>query len=193
MRDINRAEKLLSLFTSPDRAAAIAGDLAEERGRHGGAWFWRHVLGTAFSLGRNAMSEAPLAVLALVLPGLLLLAVLMIIGTVLTTLLVQLLNPGVPLQLIAVGLLAIPGQFALWSYGASLTGARLVAASPKHGMLACVLLLCTADLLMLLAGIFKPAGTSGSAWMVFTLMGACAPAFLLRGGDNARRRLGRPA
>ena len=46
MRDINRAERLLSLFTSPDSAAGIVGDLSEERGQRGSAWFWRQVLGT---------------------------------------------------------------------------------------------------------------------------------------------------
>ena len=43
MRD-NAVERLFSLFTSSDRAEAIAGDLAEEREQRGWIWFWLHVL-----------------------------------------------------------------------------------------------------------------------------------------------------
>ena len=45
MRDIDRAQRLLGLFTSADCAEAIAGDLIEERRSRGVLWFWRHVVG----------------------------------------------------------------------------------------------------------------------------------------------------
>jgi hypothetical protein len=40
MRDIDRAQRLLGLFTSADCAEAIAGDLIEERRSHGGVMCW---------------------------------------------------------------------------------------------------------------------------------------------------------
>jgi hypothetical protein len=43
MREHGRAERLLSLFTSVDRAAAIAGDLTEERDHRGPILFWLDV------------------------------------------------------------------------------------------------------------------------------------------------------
>ena len=64
MRD-NAVERLFSLFTSSDRALAIAGDLAEERERRGWIWFWVYVVRVTFALWRNAAMEAPLRLLAL--------------------------------------------------------------------------------------------------------------------------------
>jgi hypothetical protein len=74
MRDTTRAERLLSLFTSPDCAAAIAGDLTEERRDRGSIWFWLHVFGTTLALWRSAFTDAPLIVLMLAVAGCTLLA-----------------------------------------------------------------------------------------------------------------------
>ena len=63
------AEKVLALFTSPDRAAAMAGDLTEEREHRGRAWFWLHVAGTTLALWRSAATDAPLRVLVLAVAG----------------------------------------------------------------------------------------------------------------------------
>ena len=68
MRD-DAVERLFSLFTSSDRAVAMAGDLAEERERRGWIWFWLHVVRVTFALWRSAVTEAPLPVLALMLAG----------------------------------------------------------------------------------------------------------------------------
>ena len=62
MRD-NAVEGLLSLFTSADRAEAIAGDLAQEREQHGWIWFWLHVARTTLALWRRAVTDAPVALL----------------------------------------------------------------------------------------------------------------------------------
>jgi hypothetical protein len=67
-------KRLFSLFTSSDRAVAIAGDLTEEREQRGWIWFWLHVESVTFALWRSAAIEAPLRVLALVLAGLALLS-----------------------------------------------------------------------------------------------------------------------
>jgi len=62
------AEVFLSFFTSPGRAASIAGDLAEEsQGRR--FRFWRQVIGTAVSLGFRQLGTAPVQLLLLLLAG----------------------------------------------------------------------------------------------------------------------------
>jgi hypothetical protein len=66
------AEALLSLFTRPDRAASIAGDLMEEAHRRGPFWFWCNVAGTAISLLWHSLATAPIRSVALVLAALLL-------------------------------------------------------------------------------------------------------------------------
>jgi hypothetical protein len=49
VRSANTAEKILSRVTTPERAAAIVGDLAEEARKRGTLWFWFHVFRTAVS------------------------------------------------------------------------------------------------------------------------------------------------
>ena len=69
MRDIDRAQRLLGLFTSADCAEALAGDLIEERRSRGVFWFWRHVLGTVLAVSRSAVIDAPVRTLSLVAAG----------------------------------------------------------------------------------------------------------------------------
>jgi non-heme chloroperoxidase len=68
MRD-DAIERLFSLFTSQDLAAAMAGDLIEERRGRGWIWFWRHVLGVTLVLWWRAALKAPLRMLALAIAG----------------------------------------------------------------------------------------------------------------------------
>jgi hypothetical protein len=49
MRNASTAERILSRVTTPERAAAIVGDLAEEARTRGTLWFWFHVFCTALS------------------------------------------------------------------------------------------------------------------------------------------------
>jgi pimeloyl-ACP methyl ester carboxylesterase len=68
MRD-DMIERLFALFTTPDRAQAIAGDLAEERQHRGSAWFWLHAVRVTLALWRSAALEVPLRVGALTIAG----------------------------------------------------------------------------------------------------------------------------
>ena len=70
MHNISLAEWILSLVTSQDRAASTAGDLAEEAGAHGAAWFWSGVLRTAASLLWRQVAESPARVTCLAILGL---------------------------------------------------------------------------------------------------------------------------
>lgn len=65
MAEKSFAYRLLSLFTSPDRAESIEGDLIEERHRYGRAWFVVNVLGTTFALWRQAIGLDFLRIMAL--------------------------------------------------------------------------------------------------------------------------------
>jgi hypothetical protein len=62
------SEAFLSLFTSPDRAVAIVGDLREEAPRRG-PWRALKLLGVALALAWERIRSAPLRCLALVLLG----------------------------------------------------------------------------------------------------------------------------
>jgi hypothetical protein len=67
--DYSFAETLLSFFTSPDRAATIAGDFAEEAQRRGSFWFWRQVVQTAVSLSFRQIGAAPAQLALLFVAG----------------------------------------------------------------------------------------------------------------------------
>ena len=69
MPDMPMAQRLLSLFTSPECAEAIAGDFAEARGHRGALWFWRQVLTTAIALCGHALTSAPLRSVGLLSAG----------------------------------------------------------------------------------------------------------------------------
>src|SRR5918996_179592 len=129
MRD-NGVERLFSLFTSSDRAVAMAGDLAEERERRGWIWFWLHVIRITFVLWRNAATEAPLRVLALVLVGVALLSAPAFGGVAAVFLVPQLMDSPV-------GWIALP---VFWWGGALWTGASMVLLAPRRGMAACAML-----------------------------------------------------
>jgi pimeloyl-ACP methyl ester carboxylesterase len=168
MRD-NSVERLFSLFTSSDRAVAIAGDLAEERAQRGWIWFWLHVVRVALALWRNTATEAPLRVLALVLAGLALLTVPALGGVAAVFLFPHLIESPV-------GWIAL--AFFWWG-GALWTGATLVALAPRRGMAACAMLAVGGDALLI--------GFGGPAVWFWT-MGLMAAMPLLLGAAVARRR-----
>jgi hypothetical protein len=179
MRD-NAVERLFSLFTSSDRAVAIAGDLAEERERRGWIWFWLHVVSITLALWRNAATEAPLRVLALMLAGLALLSAPAFGGVAAVFLVPQL--TGSP-----VGWIALP---FFWWGGAFWTGASLVALAPRRGMAASALLAVAGDALLI--GLGGPAvwrDPSNTDFVLFCTTGLIAAMPLLTGAAVARRRL----
>ena len=65
MPKIDAAESLLSLATTPDRAANIAGDLSEEAVGHSAVWFWFSLTRIASSLVWKAWSDQPWRMLGL--------------------------------------------------------------------------------------------------------------------------------
>jgi hypothetical protein len=88
--DYSVAEKLLSLFTTPERAVTIAGDFAEDAGRRGSLWFWRQASGTAISLALRQVASAPIRMILLFLLGNLLIdAAIMLFGPFVETVTVQ--------------------------------------------------------------------------------------------------------
>ena len=178
MRD-HVVECLLTLLTSRDRAVAIAGDLAEERERHGSTWFWMHVVRVTCALWRNSVADAPLRVLALVLVGLVLLSAVALGGVASVFL--------VPRSDLFAGWIALP--FVWWG-GALFTGASLVAIAPRRGMAACALLAVAGEGLLL--GFGGPAiwrDPSNTDFVIFCTVGMVAAAALLTGGAIVSRRM----
>jgi hypothetical protein len=179
MRD-NAVERLFSLFTSSDRAVAMAGDLAEERQQRGWIWFWLHVVRITFALWRNAATEAPLRVLALTLAGGVLLAAPAFGGVAAVFLVPQLMDSPV-------GWIALP---LFWWGGALWTGASLVALAPSRGMAACAMLAVAGEALLI--GFGGPAvwrDPSNTDFVIFCTTGLAGAALLLVGGAIARRRM----
>lgn len=180
MRDTTRAETLLSLFTSPDCAAAIAGDLTEERQHRGSSWFWQHVLRTMLALWRRALADAPLMVLMLAVAGCSLLA-----GPVFGGVAAIRLFPhwnGPPLSWIAL-------SFFWWS-GALWTGASLVSIAPRLGMTACATLAVTGEALLVAFGVSVFwQDLPNAEFVLFYTIGLATTAPLLLGGAIVRRRI----
>ena len=179
MRD-DTVERLFSLFTSSDRAVAIAGDLAEERGRRGWIWFWLHVVRITLVLWRNAAREAPLRVLALVLAGLALLVAPAFAGVAAVFLVPHSMH-------FPVAWIALP---FFWWGGALWTGGTLVAFSPRRGMAACAMLAVGGEALLI--GFGGPAvwrDPSNTDFVLFCTTALIAALPLLTGAAVARRRL----
>jgi hypothetical protein len=59
MRRVDAAEWILSLTTTPERAATTAGDLTEETPARGALWFWWSLSRTTASLVWRTFAEAP--------------------------------------------------------------------------------------------------------------------------------------
>lgn len=177
MRD-NAVEKLFSLFTSSDRAVAIAGDLAEEREQRGWIWFWLHVVNVTFALWRAAAMEAPLRVLALMLAGCALLTAPAFAGAAAVFLFPQMIGS-------AVSWIAL--SFFWWG-GALWIGGSLVTLSARRGMAACAILAVVGAAALLAFGMtIERQEFSRVDRMFFTVALGTAVA-LLAGGAFVRRR-----
>lgn len=177
MRDIDRAQRLLGLFTSADCAEAIAGDLIEERRRRGVLWFWRHVLGTVLAISRSAVTDAPLQALNLVAAGCALFATPAFAGVAAVSLFPQLIG----------GLVSWIVLSLFWWGGGLWTGASLVTIAQTRGMAACVVLALAGEALLIGFGLIGAWQHAVSArFAAFYTIALVAPAPLLAGGAFAR-------
>jgi hypothetical protein len=137
---------LLALFTSPDRASTIEGDLREEAQTHGRTWFWSHVIRTIGALCLKGFAQSPFATLALTVSGVV--VFLLIYSLLLPEGLV--IGPGWRGPAVALAEAVLDEPVGLpygnmgplsWSVGllaAFLTGAFLARAAPVRGMCASV-------------------------------------------------------
>jgi hypothetical protein len=189
MRESKRAERLLSLFTSPDSAAGIVGDLSEERGPRGSIWFWRQVLGTMLSLCRGVLFESPLIVVPLVIAGYVLLQAIPLGGFYGALYLFKVFGPlyGSKVFMFLEFLLLI------WPSGL-LVGMAFVALAQRGGMVACVMSAALA-LMWSAFSVCISAYANGvpilaliPAWLILSVG---TSAFLLLGGAMVRRRQNR--
>ena len=179
MRDIDRAQRLLGLFTSADGAEAIAGDLIEERRTRGVFWFWRHVLGTVLAVSQRAVTDAPGQSLSLVAAGCALFATPAFAGVAAVGLFPQLI--GTLVSWIVLSL--------FWWGGGLWTGASLVTIAQTRGMAACVVLALVGEALLIGLGLLEAWQHAVSARsVVFYTIALVAPAPLLAGGAIARSR-----
>ena len=174
------AEKVLALFTSPDRAAAIAGDLTEERERRGPAWFWLYVAGTTLALWRSAATDAPLRVLVLAVAGCALFTAPVFAGAAAVGLFP--LSLGSPVSWVVLSL--------FWWGGALWIGASLVTIAPRRGMVACATLAAAGEALLIAFGAtLLWRGLWSSEFLLFYTTGLVVAVPLVVGGAIARRRM----
>ena len=178
MRD-NAIEGLLSLFTSSDRAEAIAGDLAQEREQQGWIWFWLHVARTTLALWRNAVTDAPVAVLLIAAGGCALFAAPLIGGVAAVNLFPYLI--GSTASWIALSL--------FWWGGALWTGASLVVTAPQRGMAACATLALAGEALLIGLGVAVLHDPLETNFLRFYAIGLIVAVPLLIGGAIAHLRL----
>jgi hypothetical protein len=176
----NVTEGLFSLFTSSDRAEAIAGDLMEEREKHGWTWFWLHVVRIALKLWRNAATEAPLRFLALTTAACVIFTVPAFFGAAAVRLFPQ--WPGSPVNWIALSF--------FWWGGALWIGVSLVAIAPRRGMAACATLAVAGEALLIALGVSVLWHDLQSAeFVLLYAIGLATAAPLLLGGAIERRRM----
>ena len=174
------AQRLLALFTSPERAEAIAGDFAEARGDRSVTWFWWQVLTTATALCGRAVTTAPLACVGVAALGCLQFGSLAFAGLAPVAMFPALL--GTPASWVVL--------LVTWWSGAFFTGFTLVSLSPARGAAASMLLALTGEALLL---VLRFAGLDGRDlhipravfWSIVTL--TAVP--LLAGSAVARRRV----
>jgi hypothetical protein len=167
-------ERLFSLFTSSDRAEAMAGDLIQERQYRGSSWFWCHTFATAATLWGTAVARAPVRTLIVAAAGCALIAVPVFAGVAAVRLFPTLLG-----DIVAWSLLAI-----FWWGGALWAGASMVAIAPTRGMAACVTLAALGEAVLLAAWVV---GVWIDPVSLVTAAGAAWP--LLIGAAVARTRL----
>jgi hypothetical protein len=178
MRD-HAVEVLLSLFTSPDRAEAITGDLAQERKKHGWIWFWLHVVRTSLALWRSAVADAPVAVFFVALAGCALFAAPAIGGIAAVSLFP--LSFGSPVSWVTLAL--------FWWGGALWIGASMVVIAPQRGMVACATLAALSEALLIGLGVAVWRDPVETAFLLFYTTGLLVAAPLVIGGAIARRRM----
>ena len=179
MRD-NVSERLFSLFTSSDRAEAMAGDLMEEREKRGPIWFWLHVTRITLTLWRNRAAEAPLRVLALAAAGCALFAAPALGGAAAFGMFPQFMGSLVSWITLSV----------FWWGGSLWIGASLVTMAPRHGMAACATLVAAAAALVIAVGITAVwRGVLDAELLPVYTIGLLIPAPLLAGAALARRRM----
>ena len=176
MRD-NVIEGLFAMFTSADRAEAMAGDLMEERETRGWSWFWLHVVRVALTLWRNGTTEAPLRALALTMVG----CGLFVAPAIGSAASIRLVPHAGPINWIAFSL-------CLWG-GALAIGVALVTIAPRRGMAACATLALAGEALLMAFGVGVLWQDVQAESVLIYAIGLATAAPLLLGGAIARRRM----
>lgn len=179
MPETDLAQRLLSLFTSPDCAEAIAGDLIEERGDRRSIWFWWRVLATVATLCRTAVTKAPFAASALAGTGCGLFLGPALAGVMAASVFPQ--QFGSLRSGIMVSLIVWPG--ALW------TGTVLVRLAPERGVATCVLMVLVGETLLIAGGLAAASLDTLFPLIYYFLSAALAAVPLMVGGVRARSRL----
>ena len=170
---------LLTLFTSPERAESIQGDLMEEAQIRGRGWFWSQVIRTTGALCWKGFARSPLAILRSTLLGgvaWFVVTLVLIAGEIAVEFVSRSLGFPINLRLVWIILL-----------GALLTGIILGRAAPVRGMHAFVGLAFASVPVLALLFNFNAIPPAGLADFRLTAL-ALSEALLLLGSALSRRR-----
>lgn len=175
-----RAQRLLALLTSMERAEGIAGDLTEGRHGRGSTWFWWQVLATMVALWGSTFTRAPRATLGLAVAGCLLFGSSALSGIAAVALFPQYIGSAASWIVLS----------SIWWSGALCTGAALVGIGQARGMAASVTLAILAEALLIAFGVtLLPPEILKTRSVVFYSIAALAPFLLLTAGAIMRLRL----
>jgi hypothetical protein len=170
---------LLTLFTSPERAGSIQGDLLEEAQIRGRGWFWSQVIRTTGALCWKGFARSPLAILGLTLSGgvaWFVMTLVMVAGATAVEFVSRSLGVPINIRFVSVFLL-----------GTLLTGVILGRAAPVRGMYASVGLAFASVPVLALLFNFNTIPPAGLADFRLTAL-VLSEALLLLGSALSRRR-----
>jgi hypothetical protein len=170
---------LLTLFTPPERAESIQGDLTEEAQVRGRAWFWSQVFRTTVALYWKGFARSPLAILGLTLSGGLawfIVTLVLLAGDIAIEFASR--SLGVPINIRFVWVFLL---------GTLLTGIILGRVAPVRGMYASVVLALASVPVLALVFNFNAIPWAGLADFRLTAL-VLSEALLLLGSALSRRR-----
>jgi hypothetical protein len=182
------AEWILSLVTSRDRAASIAGDLTEGAAARGAVWFWTGVLRTAASLLWRGLAERPARVAGVAAASLAISVALwlLVAGLSVVALVAAHIKSGHPVEVVSIG-------YSIWFFVPALlipllTGRLLARWAPGREMSACLAYAIICSICCFISIALFPPGNRFSVSVHVSLIDAAPLALVVAGAVWGRHR-----
>lgn len=194
MRKGDAAEWILSLTTTPERAASTAGDLLQESATRGTAWFWSSLLRTAASMVWHVWADNPLRMAGLAVGACLFNGVLFVISIAAIVVGGEVAVEGTKRLGLDVNVLVLASAATKWAGLAAqvLIGRWLARHAPAQELAACTAFLCldTALWTLFAASVhwIDPRSLELADMVMAPFLNVFGGLFLLIGVDQIRER-----